>query len=175
MQRLALGAVKRSLWILLSVGFVLACATPFAAIAALADRNMPRRDAFSLVGLAWFANQIIGYGFLTYPRSWDGFAWGRAIGIAALLAAIAAVAVGRIPRPSPAGAIVAAFLAAFVSYELALHAASFVLRTGADAFSLPIVWRILIALAGSLALHRLGLATELIVGSRNQSGAVAPL
>jgi hypothetical protein len=41
----------------------------------LAAFNMPRRDLFALIGLAWLANQIIGYGFLAYPQTWDSFAW----------------------------------------------------------------------------------------------------
>jgi hypothetical protein len=177
--------LKRSLWIALlvmgSVGFsfVLACATPFAALAALAAINMPRRDLFSLVALGWFANQVIGYGFLAYPQTWDSFAWGGAIGIAALLAAVAAAAAGRITGLGWAGVTAAAFLAAFIVYELALYAASFVLPTGAEAFSLPTVWRIfyvnVIALVGFLAVHRLGVAAGLTVGTRSESSAVAAL
>jgi hypothetical protein len=190
MQRSVAGAdsttvasLKRSLWIVLltmgSIGFsfALACATPFAALAALAALNMPRRDVFSLVALAWFVNQVVGYVFLAYPQTWDSFAWGGAIGIAALLSAIAAVAAGRITRFGRAGITVAVFLAAFVSYELALYAASFVLPTGAEAFSLPVVWRIfcvnVIALAGLFTLYRLGLATGLIAGPRVSTGVSA--
>jgi hypothetical protein len=87
-------ALRCALWIaLITVGsigfsFALACATPFAALATLAALNMPRRDLLALVGVAWLANHIIGYGFLAYPQTWDSFAWGGAIGIAALLAAV---------------------------------------------------------------------------------------
>jgi hypothetical protein len=46
---------------------------------------MRKREAFALTGANWFANQIIGYGCLHYPRTWDSFAWGAAIGIAPFL------------------------------------------------------------------------------------------
>jgi hypothetical protein len=162
--------LKRSLWMVLltmsSVGFsfALACATPFAALATLAALNMPRRDLLTLVGLAWLANQLIGYGVLDYPQTWDSFAWGGAIGIAAAPAAATAVAVAAcVARLGSARVIVAAFLAAFAGYELTLYAASFVLPTGAEAFSPPVVRHIFyvnaIALVGLLALHRLALAT----------------
>jgi hypothetical protein len=170
-------AMKRSLWIALlatgSIGFsfALACATPFAALATLAAINMPRRDLLSLVGVAWLANQAIGYGVLGYPQTLDSFAWGGAIGIAAALAAAIAVAVAaRVARLGSAGTISTAFLAAFAVYELALYAVSFVLPTGAEAFSLPVVWRIfyvnVIALVGLLVLHRLALAAGLIVSGK---------
>lgn len=89
--------MRRSLWIgagdVSSIGFrfVLACATPFAALATLAALKMSRRDLFTLVSAAWLANQFIGYGFLAYPETWDSFAWGGAIGIAAFLAACVAL------------------------------------------------------------------------------------
>jgi hypothetical protein len=53
----------------ITASFVFACATPFAALAALAALHMGRRDAFLFTGIAWAANQAIDYGFLHYPRS----------------------------------------------------------------------------------------------------------
>jgi hypothetical protein len=169
-------AAKRTLWVALvvtgSIGFsfALACATPFAALATLAALNMPRRDLFALVGVAWLANQVIGYGFLTYPQTWDSFAWGGAIGVAACLSAMGALAVAdRVSRWGSARVVIGAFLAAFVLYELALYAASFVLPGSNEAFSLPVVWRIfyvnVIALVGLLIAHRLAMAAGLVVTS----------
>jgi len=57
--------------------FALTCATPFPALASLAALHMNRRDAFALIGVSWLANQIVGYGFLHYPQTWDSFAWGQ--------------------------------------------------------------------------------------------------
>ena len=77
----SLGA-RRTGWIaLLTVAtiagsLVFACATPFPALAALAALHMSRRDAFALTAVIWGANQIIGYGLLHYPQTWDSVAWG---------------------------------------------------------------------------------------------------
>jgi hypothetical protein len=167
-------ATKRALWVGLvvtgSIGFsfALACATPFAALATLAALNMPRRDLITLVGVAWLANQIIGYGFLAYPWTWNSFAWGGAIGIAACLGAVGALAVAdRVSGRGPGWTVIAAFLAAFVAYELALCAASFALPGGDEAFSLLVIWRIFyvngIALIGLLVAHRFAIAAGLLL------------
>jgi hypothetical protein len=166
--------VKRSLFItVLGVGsigfsFALACATPFAALATLAALNTPRRDLFAIVSLAWLSNQVIGYAFLSYPQTWDSFAWGGVIGIAASLGAMGALAVAtRVARNGSPVMVIAAFLAAFVLYELALYVASFVLPSSGEAFSLAVVWRIfyvnVIALVGLLVAYRLGIAVGLVV------------
>jgi hypothetical protein len=177
MDRTADGAMavntRRSLWIALvivgSIGFsfAFACATPFAALAAV---DMQRRDLFILVGLAWLANQAIGYGLLGFPQTMDSFAWGAVIGIAAGLAAWAALTVtSRLARWGAISVTGVAFLAAFAAYELALYAASLVLPGGTSAFSLPVVWRIfyvnVIALAGLLVVHRLALGVGLVARS----------
>jgi hypothetical protein len=73
----------------------LACATPFAAIATIAGTRMPTRLALTLTTVAWLVNQSVGYFLLGYPRTWDSFAWGAAIGLAALLAVGAVLLVQR--------------------------------------------------------------------------------
>lgn len=145
---------------------VFACATPFVALATLAARNMRRQDAFLLMIAVWLANQVVGYGILGYPRTFDSFAWGGAIGIAALLAAFAAMSVGDRPmRTGPVLGTIIAFAAAFVVYEGVLFAATSILPSGEEAFSLRIVLYILqvnvLALIGlyvlSLAAPTMGL------------------
>jgi hypothetical protein len=95
---------RRWLWILLLTGasvFVtlgMACATPFAALATLAALHMSRRDGLALIGLAWLADQAVGYGLLGYPRTADGVAWGVTLALAAVLALVAAGAVVRCGR-----------------------------------------------------------------------------
>ncbi len=160
---------KTGIWIALVVGasilfsLALACATPFAALAAAAGIKMQRRDALILVILAWLATQMIGYFVLGYPRTWDSFAWGAAIGIAAMLATVAASESKRLPNGVIAG--LAAFLGAFIIYEGGLYATTALLPSGDEAFSLPIVARILeinaLAFAGLLVLHRLATAIGL--------------
>src|SRR5829696_2814545 len=42
----------------------LACATPFAALATVSGLGMRRGQALALMGMAWAANQAVGYGLL---------------------------------------------------------------------------------------------------------------
>jgi hypothetical protein len=137
---------RRIAWIVfltlasLAFSLVFACAAPFAALATLAALNLRRPDAFILTALAWLANQAVGYGILGYPRTVDSFAWGVALGVAALLATWTVASLG--PRPLPTGpvfGVAIGFLAAFAVYELALYAASFVLGGSEAAFSLSVV------------------------------------
>jgi hypothetical protein len=135
-------AARRWAWIGLlggaSIGFslVFACATPFVALVTLAALTMTRRDALIVAGAVWLANQAVGYGILDYPRTFDSYAWGVAIGLAALLALLAARAIGeQFERRGPIVTTGICFLSAFAVYELALYAASFWLSSSDAAFS----------------------------------------
>jgi hypothetical protein len=137
-----------------SLGFslVFACAMPFVALVTIAALHMSRRDALIVTGAVWLANQAVGYGFLGYPRDVDTFAWGAAIGIAALLALAAARTVGAfIGQGRPLVVLVSAFAAAFTAYELALIGAAQWLPSSAAAFS----WS---TIAYLLQVNALGLA-----------------
>ena len=145
----------------------LACAMPFAALAAAASLALPKRDAVFAVLLAFVANQIIGFGFLDYPRDAQTIAWGAGIGVAALASLGAAMAVaGPAARFGRLGAWGLSFAAAFAVWQLALFAAGQVIGTGSAGFSPEIVFWVLqlnavalVALAGLWALgHRIGLA-----------------
>ena len=157
-----------------SMGFslVFACATPFVALVTLAALTMSRRDAFIVTGAVWLANQAVGYGILDYPRTFDSYAWGVAIGLAVLLALVVARAVGE--RFERSGAFVStglAFLSALAANELALYAASFWLSSGDAAFSWPIVGYILQVNAlglGGLILLKL-VAASVGLGTRTAS------
>ena len=172
---------RRWLWILLPTAasvFVtlgMACATPFAALATLAALHMSRRDGFALIGIAWLADQAVGYGLLGYPRSANSVAWGVILGVSAILALFAARALA--DRLRGRGVIVtgaAAFAGAFAAYQGVLFVATTGLASGAEAFSAPIVgWVLrvnLLSLAGLLILHRLavwiGLVTREPHGTR---------
>lgn len=141
--------------------FVFACATPFPALGALAALHLPRRDAFALVGANWLVNQIIGYGFLHYPTTWDSYAWGAAIGVSALVATAAAIGVDVALRRAPwALKAVGAFIAAFVVYELAIYAPVVMLPSETSAYSFDVVLYILevnaIAFGALLVLQAIG-------------------
>jgi hypothetical protein len=129
-----------------SIGFslVFACATPFVALVTLAALTMNRRDAFIVTGAVWLANQAVGYGILGYPRTFDSYVWGVAIGITVLLALVVARAIGeQFERRGPIVSTGLAFLSAFAVYELALYAASFWLSSGDTTFSWPVVGYVL--------------------------------
>lgn len=172
---------RRWLWILLLTAasvFVtlgMACATPFAALATLAALHMSRRDGLALIGIAWLADQLVGYGLLGYPRTANSVAWGVVLGVGAFVALLVAQALAE--RVRARGAVLAgavAFAGAFVAYQAVLVAATAALSSGAEAFSLPIVaWVLrvnLLSLAGLLILYRLavwiGLVTRSPLGAR---------
>jgi hypothetical protein len=140
-----------------------ACAAPLAAIGALAASKMPRGRGLELVIAAWLSNQIVGYGILGYPRTFDSFAWGTAIGVAAVLAFAGACAATAFAGPRPLG-LAMAFLSAFAVYELALYLTGMLLGTSEDAFSAATVARIfeinLVSFVGLLVLLRLSVGVS---------------
>ncbi|ACK50270.1 conserved hypothetical protein [Methylocella silvestris BL2] len=150
------GVAGAAVWIGLAAAFSalfsfsFACAAPFAGFAAFAALIAPRRFAMILVGAAWLANQFVGFLLLGYPATAGSFAWGAALGLAALTAALAASIVIRQTgvRPVATGL---AFLAAFASFEIVLFAASAVLASGPDAFAPAVVARIFAINAASFA------------------------
>jgi hypothetical protein len=140
---------RRPVWVLLlvtaSVVFTsaFACATPFAALCAVAACTLPRRDAFGVAGGVWAANQVIGFAFLGYPWTANCLAWGAAIGLSALLCTLSArFARRRLTGLHPPLACAAAFAVAFVAFEAALAASSLVLG-GTEDFTPAIMARIL--------------------------------
>ena len=102
---------RRWLWILLLTAasvFVtlgMACATPFAALATLAALHMSRRDGLTLIGIAWLADQAVGYGLLGDPRTANSVAWGVVLGVGAFAALLAAQALA--DRVRARGAVLA--------------------------------------------------------------------
>ena len=173
---------RRWLWILLLtaasvfVALGMACATPFAALATLAALHMSRRDGLALIGIAWLADQLVGYGLLGYPRTPGSFAWGVILGAGAFVALLAAQALAdRLRHRGVSVAGAAAFAGAFVAYEAVLVGATAVLASGSEAFSLPIVgWVLrvnLLALAGLLILYRLAVWIGLVTREPLGAGA----
>jgi hypothetical protein len=152
-----------------------ACATPFAALAALAALNMSTRDGLAAVVAVWLANQAIGFLALNYPTDPATFAWGAAIGLSALLAlACAKTAV------APLGSRAwlrgpAAFLAAFLAYEAGLLVACLPLGGAEGAFAWDAVRDVFLidvaSFVGLFALHRAATA----IGLAAPAPALAPL
>jgi hypothetical protein len=130
-----------ALSLVFSFGF--ACAAPLAAFAAIGAVTLQRSAAFGLILAVWLANQIAGFALLHYPLAFDAFAWGLALGAAALLATLAAQWVnGRLSGWSGVFSASAAFLAAFATYEGALLAVSALTASGLQNFAPAIVLRI---------------------------------
>jgi len=163
---------RRHLWLALlvaaSVAFSLgfACATPLAAFAAAAALTLPRPDALLLTTAVWLANQFVGFAFLHYPWTASTFAWGIAIGAAALLAAEAARWTARSTgRAGGALTSLSTLLAAYAAYEVVLFAVAVAALGGVEDFTPAIVGRIFLinagAFVGLLVLSRLGAAVGL--------------
>jgi hypothetical protein len=142
---------------------LLACATPFPALAALAAAHMRPRDGVALMLLAWAASQAVGFGLLGYPHDPLTLGWGVALATAAVGAALAGYAVLDVLGKAPVaaqlatayGAAFAAFKGAIALWALALgglHTAiapsllteQFV-RNGAILAGLYLLYRILVA------------------------------
>jgi hypothetical protein len=141
--------------------FAFACATPFAAFAALAGVMLPLSSALPVVFAAWIVNQAIGFGVLGYPIALNTFLWGVAIGAAALIATAVTVPVVRL-LPAAVGRVAALALAlpaAYVAYEVVLFAFTPLLG-GAGAFSAAIIARI--GLLNVLWMIGLAVAYELL-------------
>lgn len=148
-----------------TLGF--ACATPFAALAALAAVNLSRRDAVLLMGASWLINQAVGFTMLHYPFNWDCYRGGLELGIAAFACVAAALLVCRWLHPSRSFlALTATFAAAFAAYEGLLYVVSG--PSYAADFSWPIVRYILVLNALAFAVL---LVMQKIVAA---SGVVAP-
>lgn len=120
----------------ISAGF--ACVTPFPAFALAAAYLLGPRAALLTVAAVWVANQAVGFAFLSYPWDVDTALWGLAIGLAALVATVAARATLRVTHWTVIGSLAAAGVVAFGLYEAALLLVALVLG-GTEAFTVSIV------------------------------------
>ncbi|MEM8624484.1 MAG: hypothetical protein AAGG47_13295 [Pseudomonadota bacterium] len=127
-------------WLALaSIAFslALACATPFAGLAAAAALFLSPRHVVAASLTGWAANQAVGYGLLGYPMDAESFAWGAVLGVSALAAALSALAAMRMAPAVVAPA--AAFVAAFALQQATVFAATEILPSHPDAFALSVV------------------------------------
>ncbi len=143
-------AVSAWLWPALLVAssavgsYVFTCATPFAALAAIAAATLAVPQALAVIVAIWALNQAIGFGFLDYPWTLDTALWGLALGAAAVIALAATMAMLRLVlRSSTVMAHAAAFFAAFLAYQASLFAVALVLG-GLEDFAPAIVAQILV-------------------------------
>lgn len=154
-----------TLWIVLltlsstATTLVLACATPFPALAAIAATQMRRRDAIVLMALTWVASQAVGFGMLGYPHDSGTIAWSVALGMAAVVSAIAARrAVEGAGVSSTLAQIALAYVVAAIAFKLVILLWSFglggVATTLSPAINLRQVLRNAAILVGLWVLYR---------------------
>jgi hypothetical protein len=128
--------------LLIAAGFLSSltfeCVTPFAAFAALTAATMRLSPALATTAAIWFTNQALGFLVLGYPIDVSTFAWGGAIGVAALFATVAAAAIIAIPHRAIWLLVLGGFGAAFVVYEMTLLLATLALGD-AQNFRLAII------------------------------------
>jgi hypothetical protein len=120
------------LWIMLLTAastittLLLACATPFPALAALAAVHMHRRDGLTLMGAAWAASQLTGFLILGYEIKDTTWGWAAGLGVAALVSAAGSyAALGRLSGRSTALRLAVAYVAGFVAFKLVILFFSF--------------------------------------------------
>jgi hypothetical protein len=123
--------------ILLSRAF--ACAMPFAALATFAAFTLSKRQALALVMFVWLADQLVGFGVLGYSWTFSHFAWGIAIGVAALACWIVAYGCARHLTFAHWVSLPLVLGAAYVTYELMLYATIWLLSAGPGAFTVSVI------------------------------------
>lgn len=134
---------------------LLACATPFAAAAAVAALTLPPRLALVATMGVWLGNQAVGFLMLGYPLTPSALAWGPVLGGAAILAAVAAIRASGWFDRADLRRWVAAFAASLVVQQGLVLAAGALegtasLSVAAGVSALNAVW-----FAAFAALHRL--------------------
>ena len=139
----------------------LTCVAPFAAFAVATACTLRLRSALGTMAVIWLANQAVGFGALGYPWTLNTVLWGLAIGTAAMLATLVASGVlGRFRASAGWLQLPLAFGAAFIVYEMAIIAVSFILASG-DVFAPVLLGRLALidaAWLGGLVLVRALLA-----------------
>lgn len=141
-------ALARNVWIgtmaasSTIASLLLACATPFPSLAALAATQVPRRDGLLLMFVAWFAAQaltFIGHGYPVQPASmvWP-FALGTAAVASLLIGEVAGQAIRR-ERGLLRGGIT--YVGAFVGFKLGILVWASLLDHGWAAFSAEVMLR----------------------------------
>jgi hypothetical protein len=139
----------------------LTCVVPFAAFAAATAGTLPLRRALGTMAVIWLANQAVGFGALGYPWTLNTALWGLAMGAAAVLATLtAARGLGRWHASAGWLRLPLACGIAFVAYQTAIVAVSFVLGSG-KIFAPATVGRLALidaAWLGGLALVQAALA-----------------
>jgi hypothetical protein len=156
---------------------VFTCITPFAAFAVIGATSLSRWSAVGLTVVLWLANQAVGYGVLHYPWNANSFAWGVAIGGAAVIGTLAAQwTVARLGAFRSAVQVLVAFGPAFALYQLTLYAVAVSILGGTGAFVPRIVGQVFlvntVTLVGLYGLDQLLASARSL--TRRRSASVSP-
>lgn len=132
-----------------------ACATPFAAVAAVAALTLPARAALITALGAWLGNQAVGFLLLAYPVTADSLAWGPVLGGSAILATAVAIRIAARFEGTDLRCWLAAFTAALAMQQAIVLAASFVdgtasLQVAATVSGLNMIWFLALAVVQRL-------------------------
>lgn len=141
-------ALARNIWIgtmaasSTIASLLLACATPFPSLAALAATQVPRREGFLLMCVAWFAAQAVTFISHGYPVAPAGMVWPFALGTAAVASLLGGEVAGRAcgrERRLLRGGI--AYVGAFTGFKLGILVWASLLDHGWAAFSGEVMLR----------------------------------
>lgn len=141
-------ALARNIWVgtmataSTAASLLLACATPFPSLAALAATQVTRRDGMILMFVAWFAAQAVTFITHGYPAEPASMIWPFALGTAAvaslLSAELAGRALGNTHRLLRTGG---AYVGAFAGFKLGILLWVSMLDHGWSAFSDDVLLR----------------------------------
>lgn len=141
-------ATARHLWVgVMTVAstvttLVLACATPFPALAAIAALYVRRQEGIILMLAAWAVSQGVGYCLLGYQMTAENAVWAVTMALAAISAVMCAGWVaGRSAGAHPALRLAAAYGVAFVAFKLVVLGGAVLLNSGWAAFAPDILAR----------------------------------
>jgi hypothetical protein len=138
-----------------AASLIFACATPFAALAAVAALTLPPRLALITTMGVWLGNQAVGFLMLGYPLTASALAWGPILGGAAIVATAVAIQVSAQFDRADLRHGLAVFAAALATQQGLVLAASLFegtasLTVAAGVSALNAVWA-----AGLAVVHRL--------------------
>jgi hypothetical protein len=138
-----------------AASMIFACATPFAALAAVAAVTLPPRLALITTMGVWLGNQAVGFLMLGYPLTAGALAWGPILGGAAIVATAVAIQVSARFDRADLRYWLLVFAAALATQQGLVLAASLFegtasLTVAAGVSALNAVWA-----AGLVVVHRL--------------------
>jgi hypothetical protein len=135
---------------------IFACATPFAAVAAVAVLTLPPRLALVTTMGVWLGNQAVGFLMLGYPLTPSALAWGPILGGTAIIATAVAIQVSAQFDRADLRHWLAVFAAALATQQGLVLAASLAegsasLSVAAGVGALNVLWFTLLAVVYRLA------------------------